>query len=255
MCGCKCSIRGHTTIPKKSCAPIQGCLSASKGSKLVLQLVNSVCNSGPYIVCILKPKSPATANSSRCLSDLVSQVAALASREGQAMLIRLRHRHSRRWTARRQASWRTSWQAISRTKNWWDCNCVLHPGVGPNCIRCIHAGNSTVHSLSSASSESNQVSNQVSNQADLASIQFPTAFFQESHLNRFVKRCSSIARLHTIGTSAQGQPLTVLIVRSGISDTSSPPLPAFRYIGNLHGDEPTGRQLLLGLGEWLCDRS
>lgn len=75
----------------------------------------------------------------------------------------------------------------------------------------------------------------------------------ESHLKQFVKRCSSIARLEHIGTSVQGLPLTVLVLCNPIQRNSQS-LPAFRYVGNLHGDEPTGRQLLLGLAEWLCER-
>lgn len=29
--------------------------------------------------------------------------------------------------------------------------------------------------------------------------------------------------------------------------------PAFKFVGNVHGDEPVGRELLLILGNWLCD--
>ena len=28
--------------------------------------------------------------------------------------------------------------------------------------------------------------------------------------------------------------------------------PAVKYVGNVHGDEPTGRALTLALAEWLC---
>ena len=28
--------------------------------------------------------------------------------------------------------------------------------------------------------------------------------------------------------------------------------PAVKYVGNVHGDEPTGRVLTLALAEWLC---
>lgn len=30
------------------------------------------------------------------------------------------------------------------------------------------------------------------------------------------------------------------------------PEPAVKYVGNVHGDEPTGRALTLALAEWLC---
>lgn len=77
---------------------------------------------------------------------------------------------------------------------------------------------------------------------------------QVAHLEDYVKRCSSISRLQTIGKSVGGQPLTVLILGHGARNADPQPKPAFRYVGNMHGDEPTGRQLLLGLAEWLCAR-
>ena len=70
----------------------------------------------------------------------------------------------------------------------------------------------------------------------------------------YVERCGSISRLQTHGASASGLPLNVLIVGSGAGQTALQAKPAFRYVGNMHGDEPTGRQLLLGLAEWLCAR-
>lgn len=70
----------------------------------------------------------------------------------------------------------------------------------------------------------------------------------------YVERCGSISRLQTYGASASGLPLNVLIVGSGAGQAAPQAKPAFRYVGNMHGDEPTGRQLLLGLAEWLCAR-
>jgi carboxypeptidase D len=73
---------------------------------------------------------------------------------------------------------------------------------------------------------------------------------QEAHLHAYVKRCGAIARLASAGKSADGAELWVLTLGSDLEK----PRPAFRYIGNMHGDEPSGRQLLLGLAEWLCAR-
>lgn len=75
---------------------------------------------------------------------------------------------------------------------------------------------------------------------------------QEAHLQDYVKRCAAISQLSSVGTSAEGAKLWVLTLGN---DLETPrPRPAFRYIGNMHGDEPSGRSLLLGLAEWLCAR-
>ena len=56
-----------------------------------------------------------------------------------------------------------------------------------------------------------------------------------------------------MGQSADGAQLWVLTLGGDLA--AEKPRPAFRYIANMHGDEPSGRQLLLGLAEWLCARS
>lgn len=75
---------------------------------------------------------------------------------------------------------------------------------------------------------------------------------QEAHLHDFTERCASIARMHSVGASIGGARLWVLVLAD--EQQQAQPRPAFRYIGNMHGDEPSGRQLLLGLAEWLCAR-
>lgn len=75
---------------------------------------------------------------------------------------------------------------------------------------------------------------------------------QETHLHDYVKRCAAISQLQSVGTSAEGTKLWVLTLGANLDKAR--PRPAFRYIGNMHGDEPSSRQLLLGLAEWLCAR-
>ncbi|XP_024398551.1 carboxypeptidase SOL1 isoform X1 [Physcomitrium patens] len=73
----------------------------------------------------------------------------------------------------------------------------------------------------------------------------------EVALKNFTRRCRHISRLYTIGNSTLGVPLWALEIsdKPGVSE----PEPAFKYVGNMHGDEPLGRELVLLLSDWLCD--
>lgn len=63
----------------------------------------------------------------------------------------------------------------------------------------------------------------------------------EAHLRDFVGRCGEIAALRSIGKSVEGRDLWVL----EISDKpgTPEPEPAVKYVGGVHGDEPTGRRV------------
>ncbi|KAL2894428.1 Carboxypeptidase SOL1 [Bienertia sinuspersici] len=75
----------------------------------------------------------------------------------------------------------------------------------------------------------------------------------ENAIMSFGERCSNISRIYSIGKSVNGFPLWVI----EISDKpgSVEPEPAFKFIGNVHGDEPVGRELLIRLANWLCDNN
>ncbi|PIA47850.1 hypothetical protein AQUCO_01400443v1 [Aquilegia coerulea] len=73
----------------------------------------------------------------------------------------------------------------------------------------------------------------------------------EKAMKRFVKRCSSISRMYSIGKSVNGIPLWVMEISDKPGQAEAEP--AFKYVGNVHGDEPVGRELLLLLADWLCD--
>ncbi|EIE24879.1 hypothetical protein COCSUDRAFT_14223 [Coccomyxa subellipsoidea C-169] len=66
----------------------------------------------------------------------------------------------------------------------------------------------------------------------------------------YAHRCGAISRLFSIGESVEGRPLWALEIssRPGVEEAK----PSFKYVANMHGDEPSGRQLLLALAEWLC---
>lgn len=73
----------------------------------------------------------------------------------------------------------------------------------------------------------------------------------EEHLRDFADRCRGIARLTTFGNSVKGAPLWALEIsnRPGGDDGE----PGIKLVGNMHGDETTGRVFTLALAEWLCE--
>eukprot|EP00798_Chlamydomonas_sp_ICE-L_P007839 gene7839-1039_t len=71
------------------------------------------------------------------------------------------------------------------------------------------------------------------------------------HMADYVNRCSHIARLFSIGKSERGVDMLALSISSS-GGGQEPSKPAFKYVANMHGDETSGRYLLLLLAEKLC---
>lgn len=70
------------------------------------------------------------------------------------------------------------------------------------------------------------------------------------HIKDFTTRCKQIAQSVEIGKSVDGHPIIALEIsdKPGRSEAE----PNVKIVGNLHGDEPTGRVLTIAMAEWLC---
>lgn len=72
----------------------------------------------------------------------------------------------------------------------------------------------------------------------------------ETYMQGYVRRCGHMARMFSIGRSKEGRSLLALELSNNVGAVEAKP--NARFVGNMHGDEPASRQLLLGLAEWLC---
>ncbi|KAL1561503.1 suppressor of los1-1 [Salvia divinorum] len=76
-------------------------------------------------------------------------------------------------------------------------------------------------------------------------------FELEKAMQEFNSRCPNISRIYSIGKSVLGVPLLAMEISDSPGNMDAEP--SFKFIGNVHGNEPVGRELLLMLANWLCD--
>ena len=87
-----------------------------------------------------------------------------------------------------------------------------------------------------------------------ASVEFKHHNYEEMTkvLKQYAESCKNISKLSSIGKSVQGRELWVFEISDnpGKHELTEP---EFKYVGNMHGNEVVGRELLLHLIGFLCD--
>lgn len=61
----------------------------------------------------------------------------------------------------------------------------------------------------------------------------------------------TLAKVHEIGKSVLGQSILAIEITSNVTQERSLLKPMFKYVANIHGDEPIGLQLILYLAQYL----
>lgn len=71
-------------------------------------------------------------------------------------------------------------------------------------------------------------------------------------LKSYVGKFPNLTKLHDVGQSVEGRTLWALQVTDNVNEQEAGE-PMFKYVGNMHGNEPVGRQILIYLIEYLLN--
>ena len=74
----------------------------------------------------------------------------------------------------------------------------------------------------------------------------------KSFLNEMIAKYPNITKLHSIGKSVQGRDLLAIQITDNIEGIE-PGEPMFKYVGNMHGNEAVGRQILIYLIQYILE--
>lgn len=82
------------------------------------------------------------------------------------------------------------------------------------------------------------------------SVQYTSYKELESLFAELQKSYPELAKVYSIGKSVQGRRLLVLQITKDVGLVHET-RPAFKYVGNMHGDESVGRELVIDLAKYL----
>jgi carboxypeptidase E len=75
----------------------------------------------------------------------------------------------------------------------------------------------------------------------------------EAKLMEVHLKCPSVSRLYSVGKSVEGRDLVVIEFSSTPRGGHQPLKPETKLVGNMHGNEVIGRELLIRLADYLCE--